>query len=388
GGTVYGGDAFPEGFYGNIFTGEVAGNLVHRDVIVPHKTSPKYVASRAAEEKESEFITSTDSWFRPTSFAVSPDGNLYMVDMYRQHIETPMSIPEDLVAEMDYKKGMDMGRIYRIVPKKKKNLDRSLTSKENKTTADYVKLLAHESQWWRLQAQRKLIESEDKSVVPAVVDLFNNSNDPRYRLHALYTLEGLGALNSELVKKALADSHEGVREHGAILSERYPETREALAALINDQAPRVVFQATLSLGQFNDANTINLLTNILEKNSADPWFRMAVLSSNVGSSYELFNSLNKTAFFDAYNDDKAQFIKDLAFILTKRDQSVDKFAKDLEAISKGKNESKWLLGAIEGIEKASKDGLKNQAVKTTLQSIMESTADQDVKTKLSELLKS
>src|SRR5690606_3711667 len=193
GGTVYGGDAFPEGFYGNIFTGEVAGNLVHRDVIVPHKTSPKYVASRAAEEKESEFITSTDSWFRPTSFAVSPDGNLYMVDMYRQHIETPMSIPQDLVAEMDYKQGMDMGRIYRIVPKKKKNLDLSLTSKENRTTADYVKLIANESQWWRLQVQRKLIESEDKSVVPAVVDLFNNSNDPRYRLHALYTLEGLGA---------------------------------------------------------------------------------------------------------------------------------------------------------------------------------------------------
>jgi len=388
GGTVYGGDAFPDGFYGNIFTGEVAGNLVHRDVITPHKTSPKYVASRAAEEKESEFITSTDSWFRPTSFAVSPDGNLYMVDMYRQHIETPMSIPEDLVAEMDYKQGMDMGRIYRIVPKKKKNLDRSLTSKENKSSADYVKLLAHESQWWRLQAQRKLIESQDKSVVPAVVELFNSSNDARYRLHALYTLEGLGALNSQLVKKALADRHAAVREHGAILSERYPETKEVLAGLLNDQAPRVAFQATLSLGQFNDASTINLLTNILEKNSADPWFRMAVLSSNAGSSYELFKSLNKTAFFDAYNDDKAQLIKDLAFILTKRDQSVDKFAKDLEAISKGKNENKWLLGAIEGMEKASKDGLKNPAFKATLQSIMESTTDQDVKTKLSQLLKS
>src|SRR5690606_13676904 len=121
GGIVYGGDAFPDGFYGNVFTGEVAGNLVHRDVLIADKTSPK------------------DSWFRPTSFPVGPDGNLYMVDMYRQHIETPMSIPEDLSADMDYRQGMDMGRIYRIVPKKKKNLDHTIAAKDEKTTADYVK---------------------------------------------------------------------------------------------------------------------------------------------------------------------------------------------------------------------------------------------------------
>src|SRR5690606_3767484 len=126
---------------------------------------------------------------------------------------------------------MDMGRIYRIVSKKKKNTDRSLTFKEIKTTSDYVKLLTHESQWWRLQAQRKLIESQDKSIIPSVVELFNTNGDARFRLHALYTLEGLGALDSELIKKAIADAHEGVREHGAILAERFPDNKQLLVNL-------------------------------------------------------------------------------------------------------------------------------------------------------------
>lgn len=388
GGTVYGGDAFPDGFYGNIFTGEVAGNLVHRDVLTAHKTSPKYVASRANEEKESEFITSTDSWFRPTSFAVSPDGNLYMVDMYRQHIETPMSIPEDLVAEMDYKQGMDMGRIYRIVPKNKKNLDRTLTDKKNKTTADYVKLLAHESQWWRLQAQRKLVEAQDKSVIPSVTELFNNSADARFRLHALYTLEGLGALTSDIVKKALADKHEGVREHAAILAERFPENKQLLVSLLDDQAPRVAFQATLSLGQFNDLFVTDQLAKVAEKNVSDPWFRMAVLSANNGASYELLKSLNKTSFFASYADEKGQLINDLAFILTRKDQGADKLLNDIAGLAKSKGESKWLLGALEGVQKASGDkGVQNQAVKSSLKTIMDTSTDESVKSKLSELLK-
>lgn len=389
GGMVYGGDAFPEGFYGNVFTGEVAGNLVHRDVLTSHKTSPKYIASRAAEEKESEFISSTDSWFRPTSFAVGPDGNLYMVDMYRQHIETPMSIPEDLAAEMDYKQGMDMGRIYRIVPKKKKSLDTSISSKVQKTNADYVKLLSHESQWWRLQAQRKLVESQDKSVVPSLIDLFNQSSDARFRLHALYTLDGLNALTNELVKKAVADPHAGIREHAAILSERYPENKQLLVQLIDDQSTRVAFQATLSLGQFNDAMVTNQLAKVAERNVNDPWFRMAVLSANNGVSTDLLDALRKkNTFFATFNEDKAAFIKDLAFAITRKDQGADKLIKDIDAIAKEKGEQKWVISAIEGVSKASGDnGVKNQNFKSALKSVMESSADDSVKTKISQLLK-
>src|SRR5690606_37813447 len=121
GGTIYDGDAFPPEYYGNVFTGEVAGNLVHRDVLVEASDSPVLVARRAEGETEREFLASTDSWFRPTGFTVGPDGYLYVIDMYRQHIETPLSIPEDLKADMDFLYGSEHGRIYRIVPEGHQN---------------------------------------------------------------------------------------------------------------------------------------------------------------------------------------------------------------------------------------------------------------------------
>ncbi len=117
GGTFYGGDALPKEYYGNIFTGDVAGNLVHRDILSNVDTAPIYIARRAGQEKNKEFMASTDSWVRPTSFTVGPNGDLYMIDMYRQHIETPLSIPEDLQVGMDFNAGSKYGRIYRIVPK-------------------------------------------------------------------------------------------------------------------------------------------------------------------------------------------------------------------------------------------------------------------------------
>src|SRR5690606_27796034 len=115
GGTFYGGGLFPKEFDHSIFTGEVMDGLVHQDVLVTKPGQVVYTASRAGNEQESEFLASTDMWFRPTNFTVGPDGALYMVDYYRQHIETPLSIPEDLMEDMDFMAGSDMGRIFRIV---------------------------------------------------------------------------------------------------------------------------------------------------------------------------------------------------------------------------------------------------------------------------------
>lgn len=102
GATFYGGDAFPKEYYGSIFTGEVAGNLVHRDVLIRNEGDVVYTASRGRKEKDKEFLASTDSWFRPATFYSGPDGNLFVIDMYRQHIETPVSIPDDLKARYGF----------------------------------------------------------------------------------------------------------------------------------------------------------------------------------------------------------------------------------------------------------------------------------------------
>ncbi len=112
--TIYRGDAFPRSFYGNSFTCEPTGNLVHRDVLVP--SGPTFRARYGREGVE--FLASRDNWFRPVSLANGPDGGLYVVDMYRAVIEHPQFMPQELKNRRDLRHGSDRGRIYRVVPRK------------------------------------------------------------------------------------------------------------------------------------------------------------------------------------------------------------------------------------------------------------------------------
>jgi hypothetical protein len=307
--------------------------------------------------------------------------------MYRQHIETPLSIPEDLLEDMDYTKGMDMGRIYRIVPKNKKESDFGLATKKDKSTLDYVKLLEHPNQWWRLQAQKQILEKQDKSIVPSLLELFNSSTDPRVRLHSFYALDGLESLDAGLVRKAMQDVHPGVREHGIILSERYPENMDILFQLIDDESPRVSFQATLSLGQFSSNLVVDKLSEVAAKNHEDEWFRMAVLSSDAGSSYELFDNLfSKKEFFNQVTDSKKLFVNDLAFILAGKNKGLEKM---LEKISnEGKeNKEEWLQAALAGVKRShEKKELESSSLKNVLNKISENSSE-TIQGNINELLK-
>src|SRR5690606_22240634 len=111
----------------------------------------------------------------------------------------------------------------RIKPKDEGSREIISPDLKNKTTADYVKLLAHPNQWWRLQAQRLLLEKQDASVIPAVQAMFEQNEDSRARVHALYVLSGLDALDAQTVQQAMKDPHPGVREHGIMLAEQFEE---------------------------------------------------------------------------------------------------------------------------------------------------------------------
>lgn len=334
GGTIYNGDALPQEFYGNIFTTDVSGSLIHRDILSPSETSPVLVAKRAESEKNREFIYSTDTWFRPVTFSVGPDGYLYILDYYRQHIETPVSIPDDLKAEMDFMAGSDMGRIYRLLPENGTYQGVKVDLK-NATGLQLVDYLSHKNGWYRSNAQRLLLERQDKTVIPAVISLFSNSLDARTRLHALYVLEGLNALTEKIVKKSLLDSEPGVRENGIILAERYPKTIKILIPMVNDPSKRVALQAALSLGQFKGKMVIEALAEVIRKYGQNDWFRSAVISSEAGSSVEILNSLVKDpAFFSNEESWKLSFIQDLSNIMGAR-YNKEQFSAYLNTLSSG-----------------------------------------------------
>ncbi|HLV02393.1 MAG TPA: PVC-type heme-binding CxxCH protein, partial [Acidobacteriota bacterium] len=103
--TIYRGTAYPEEYYGNVFIGEVAGNLIHRQIMTPDGVTFRSV--RADQNKE--FVASRDNYFRAVNFVNAPDGTLHVVDMYRETIEHPWSIPDDIHAELDLLSGTDRG---------------------------------------------------------------------------------------------------------------------------------------------------------------------------------------------------------------------------------------------------------------------------------------
>lgn len=356
GGTFYGGDGFPKAFQGSIFTGEVAGNLVHRDVIHATSGSPAFSASRDAAEKDREFLASTDPWFRPANLATGPDGYLYIVDMYRQHIETPVSIPEDLKKDMDFANGEQYGRIWRIFPKEGEKRPVVLPDLRKLTTSELVELLAHPNQWWRLNAQRILVEKQDKSVVTALQQMAGTNADPRARLHAIYTLEAFGGLNEALVKKALSDTHAGVREHAIMLAEQYPSLLSEIIRAMDDGSPQVAYQAALSAGQSDKKEVLPALAACAEKHSDNASYRLAILSSNAGSSPELMPLLAGTGtFFGTSAAGKLKFIEEYAYVSGARNGKSD-IASLLDVIQTPAfaADPQWTVAALTGLSRGIK----------------------------------
>lgn len=380
GGTFYVGDKMPA-LYGNFFIGEVAGNLVHRDVIATPEDSSYFIAKRAEQEQASEFIYSKDSWFRPVNFTTGPDGYFYMLDFYRQHVETPVSIPEELQKDMDFKKGTDKGRIYRIMPA-------GATYKVTKpnmgkmSSIDLAAQLSNTNEWYAITAHRLLVERQDKSVIPTIQSILTQSTSDKARLHALYVLEALSALNAGIVKKAMQDAAPAVRYNAAILAERFSDCYNDLVALTSDGVAKVVLQATLSLGGFKTKNVIPAFISVLNKYGYDKNFQMSVLSTDAGSSPQFLKAYLESPSGNDTTKARNEFIQDLAYIIGSRyNKAQIKALTALTAAQPSKPKRELMLkGLLRGLEnsvnadsvyKARAKGwskLKPEALMDTLQS--------------------
>lgn len=287
--TIYRGAAYPAAYRGNIFLGEVANNLIHRQVLSPDGVT---FTARRAEEK-TEFVASTDIWFRPVNFTNAPDGTLHVVDMYRETIEHPWSIPDDLKARLDLQSGRDRGRIYRLTPPgftvpRPPRLGQA-------TTAELVATLENANAWWRDTAHRLLFERQDQAAVEPLRDLLRTSRSPLARLHALYSLDGLGALRDSDLLVGLRDKVPGVREHAIRLAEprvlRSPSVFDRILLLVDDPDLRVRFQVAFTVGETVDERATAVLATLARRDGAGPWMRAAILSSSAHRADRLLMAL-------------------------------------------------------------------------------------------------
>lgn len=297
--TVYRGDAWPAEFVGDLFVADCGSNLLHRKQT--RRDGIEWIAERPADEQETEFLASTDTWFRPVQLANAPDGTLWVIDMYREIIEHPWSLPPGLKEHLDLNAGNDRGRLYRIVPGGWQ--PRATPRLSVAGTEELVRMLAHSNAWHRETAARLLYERQDRAIaVPALERLLDESPTPLGRLHALYALQGQGALKVESVVKAMSDPDERVRMQAMRLSERFLANSEghdaaaslaALQAIVKDPSPRVRYQLAFTLGETQHPDRLTTLTELARRDAEDQWIRGAILSSLANGALEVFEALTE-----------------------------------------------------------------------------------------------
>lgn len=247
GGEIYRGDQLPAELKGNLFFGEPVGRLVRRTQIevkdgltILHNPHP-----------QSEFLRSTDACFRPVDMKTAPDGTLFICDMYRGIIQEGNWTKEGsylrkVILQHSMDRIIGKGRVWRLVHETSKPAPAPKLLEA--TPAQLVETLAHPNGWHRDTAQKLLVLKQDQSVVPALAGMARQHASPLARLHALWTLEGLGALTPEHVRIALKDSFSQVRKAGIRASESLndPSLMPDVAALTKDSDPSVVIQVMLT----------------------------------------------------------------------------------------------------------------------------------------------
>ncbi|MCA9110218.1 MAG: HEAT repeat domain-containing protein [Planctomycetaceae bacterium] len=279
---IYRGGCLPSHYHGNSFTCEPTSNLIHRDVLTPNGAT---FTSRPGRDGV-EFLATKDEWFRPVNLAHGPDGALYIADMYRSVIEHPEFMPVELKERSDLTNGRDRGRIYRIVPRESTITRQEPLNLGSASSEELVELLSSQNPWERDTATRLLLERQDGSFAPLLVDSVKSADTAATRVQALWLLDGIGQLERFHVAGALGDESPRVREQALKLAETHfadDETfRDRCVEILNDpdSDERLLFQAALSIGSFpaSDATT-PALASVVAKHAGDHWLCTAVATS-------------------------------------------------------------------------------------------------------------
>lgn len=281
GSCFYDGDQFPPDARGNAFIPESGGHLLGRLKL----TSGIRPAASRYYPPEQELLASTDERFRPVNARVGPDGALYVADFYHgiiEHIIFMVPWLTDQIRERKLDTGNDMGRIYRLVHEGNP-IPRKAPALGQAATAELVTHLGHANGWWRLTAQRLLVERRDPQAVSALLNLLQQSASPTARLHALWTLDGMDALDAETKLRALEDADDYVRSAALRLCEAgLDATQEKrllgkLSGLVRDTSEVVRLQATLTASTLRQPEALPLVTDLVASGD-DALFPIAAMT--------------------------------------------------------------------------------------------------------------
>ncbi len=282
GAAIYRGGLFGKEYEGNAFIPEPSGNLVKR-LIISEKGA---VLSAKNATDGTEFWTSTDERFRPCNAYSGPDGALYVVDMYRGVVQHKGFLTHYLIANIkdrNLEQPVDRGRIWRIVPDGKKP---SLV-KLPLVGPQLVNFLASPNGWARDTSQRLLVEKKDVALASAITKMAWDGPTPLAKIHALWTLEGMGALTPEVIAKDLQSPDEKVRATAVRLADR--TMAPTLMKMTGDASVDVKIALAFNLSELPEAQ--EAVADLARRAGNDSLVREALMSGLRGRELEVLEAL-------------------------------------------------------------------------------------------------
>jgi glucose/arabinose dehydrogenase len=305
---------------GDVFVPEPAGNVVARfhvriDALA---ASAEPVRTPDPDWGEREFLASSDERFRPVNVAFGPDGALYVADLYRGVIQHANYASEHLrryAAEQGLEAPLERGRIWRVV---REGAPRDAAPDVARaTTAERVRLLDHPNAWVRDRAQRRLAHERDPAAAGLLRELAHFG--PKGRIHALWTLDALGALSDATWREGLADADPAVRRAALRAGDRLlreaptPARLDAVLAATRDADAAVRLQALHSLGEAPAlARPLGALLDAVARAPDDALVRQAALSGLAGLEEAATDALLADFAFAAPDDARVRWLGELA----------------------------------------------------------------------------
>ncbi|MGM0947203.1 MAG: PVC-type heme-binding CxxCH protein [Bacteroidota bacterium] len=275
--------SFPKEYWNRIaFVAEPTGRVLHNAIINPD-------GSGYSEKNGFNILASSDEWFSPVHAEVGPDGALWVADWYNfiiQHNPTPRGFENGAGnAYINPLRDAEHGRIYRLVYKGAQEAQEfDLSNNNNK---ELIAALKSDNLFWRLTAQRLIVENKKVELLPELYKLISNQEQDEIGLnpaaiHALWALHGLGALDGTnreaemLVEKALRHPSASVRKNALRVLPKTPDAMKAILAsnLLQDEDQHTRKEAFLAISEMP-----------FSEDAAKSLYQLAADESNASDAY-------------------------------------------------------------------------------------------------------
>jgi len=343
--TVNRSHLFPEEYFGNIFVMENAGNLVKRNAV----SQNGFTLEATDPNSGREFMASTDERFRPVHGTMGPDGALYIADMYHGIVQHG-SYMTPYLKEQTLERGLDLpvhlGRIWRIVPKDWEPEPFPKLAEESNT--ELISRLSHPDGWHRDMAQRLLVERNDPTSIEDLEALAKNGASEMGRFHALWTLEGMNGLNSDLLLETLEDQNSLLKNTSLRLLEPFAQTNQEILNMLEARMDELSktsevtegLQLALSSGSLSETASARVLASVLNSFGDQALIQDAVMSSLSDREYGFLARLWELPNWENADQNKAIFLETLTAAIMKRGD--DREIKSLLAmVGAGDSELNW-----------------------------------------------